>query len=85
MLLGVAMLLRDYRVSVPGDPSTLLRMTYWKPVLRYLVSKNIKETNSGVALSKPANCHKLCIRICETGYAGQDDILEACVAVFWSI
>ena len=27
MLVGVAMLLRNYRVSVPGDPSTLLRMT----------------------------------------------------------
>ena len=31
VLVGVAMLLRDYRMSVPGDPSTLLRMT-GKPV-----------------------------------------------------
>ena len=49
MLVGVAMLLRDYRVSVPGDPSTLLRMTYWKPVGRYLVNININANDMAIS------------------------------------
>ena len=39
-------------------------------LLLHLVNKNIKETHSSVALFKSANCHKFCIRTCETGYAG---------------
>ena len=52
------------RTCETGLPA--LNMTFGKPMWRYLVSKNIKETHLSVALSNTANYHKFCILTCKS-------------------